>query len=184
MTKTVKYLAGIVAVITIFSSCIKEMGNEPLCNDQSAPAPVTNIQVVNRPGNSKITYSVPADKNLLYVQAEWVPTNGEPSETKASYYEDSLVVNGFADTLEHEVKLYSVSRCGAKSDPIVVKIKPLEAPIFQVFRSLQIVNDFGGFNILASNPVEGNLGIIVLTFNKLKKYEESNNWSVYTDVKD
>lgn len=160
------------------------MGNEPLCNDQSAPAPVTNIQVVNRPGNSKITYSVPADKNLLYVQAEWVPTNGEPSETKASYYEDSLVVNGFADTLEHEVKLYSVSRCGAKSAPVVVKIKPLEAPIFQVFRSLQIVNAFGGFNILASNPVEGSLGIIVLTLNKFKEYEVNNNWSVYTDVKD
>lgn len=180
MNNTIKYIIGVAAGLTMLSSCGKEIENTPLCNDASAPAPVTNIQVENRAGNAKITYSVPGDKNLLYIQAEYVPTNGEPSETKASYYEDSLVVNGFADTLEHEVKLYSVNRCGAKSAPVVVKIKPQEAPIFEVFRSMVIENFFGGFRIMASNPIGDKIGIIVLSLNKFKEYEVDNYKSVYT----
>src|SRR5687768_4629002 len=134
MNSTIKNITGMAAVIAMLSSCGKEIRNNPLCDDAAVASVVTNVTVENRPGYSKITYSVPGDKNLLYIQAEYVPTNGQATETKASYYEDSLLVNGFADTLEHEVKLYSVTRCGVKSEPVVVKIKPLESPIFKVFR--------------------------------------------------
>jgi hypothetical protein len=173
-----------VAGITMLSSCGKEIENAPLCNDGTAPAPVMNVQVENRAGLAKISYSVPGDKNLLYIQAEYIGTNGKPSETKASYYEDSLLVSGFADTLEHEIKLYSVSRCGTKSAPVVVKIKPLEAPIFKIFRSMVIENFFGGFRITASNPTQENIGIVVLSTNKFKEYEVDNFKSVYTGQKD
>jgi hypothetical protein len=169
MNRTVKYLTGVAAYLTLLSSCGKELENAPLCDDSTAPALVSNVQVENRAGNAKIKYTVPHDKNLLYVQAEYIGTNGKPAETKSSYYEDSLVVTGFADTLEHEVKLYSVSRCGAKSAPVVTKIKPLEAQIFKVFRSLVIENFFGGFRATASNPTGDNIGIVVLSLNKFKE---------------
>ncbi len=174
------YIGAVAGMTFLAASCVKESGNGPLNNDATVPAVVSNVQVENRAGGAKITYDVPGDKNLLYVQAEFVLTNGKTSETKASYYEDSLVLNGFADTLEHEVKLYSVSRSGVKSAPVLAKIKPLEAPIFQVLRSLQITSAFGGFNISASNPVAGNIGIVVLTLNKFKEYEANNYWSVFT----
>jgi hypothetical protein len=183
MNRTVKYLTGVAAYLTLLSSCGKELENAPLCDDSTAPALVSNVQVENRAGNAKIKYTVPHDKNLLYVQAEYIGTNGKPAETKSSYYEDSLVVTGFADTLEHEVKLYSVSRCGAKSAPVVTKIKPLEAPIFKVFRSLVIENFFGGFRATASNPTGDNIGIVVLSLNKFKEYEVDNYKSVYTGEK-
>ena len=170
-------------VIAMLSSCGKEIKNSPLCDDASAPSVVTNIKVENRPGYSKISYSVPGDKNLLYVQAEYVPTNGQAAETKASYYEDSVLVVGFADTLEHEVKVYSVTRCGVKSEPVVVKIKPLESPIFKVRRSMIVENFFGGFRITAGNPTQDNIGIVVLSVNKFKEYEVDNYKSVYTAEK-
>lgn len=177
-----RFLIAITAM-ELLVSCGKEVEKEPVSTDKTAPAEILNVQVENRPGKAKITYTVPRDKNLLYVKAEFTPTSGKPSESKASYYVDSLIVDGFADTLEHEVKLYSVSRSGAQSEPVVVKIKPLEAPIFQVLRSLKAVNAFGGFNIEAGNPTGGDISIIVLTKNVFKEYEANNNWSVFTNEK-
>lgn len=176
MNNFIRYLfAGLV----LLASCGKKVVNEPLCNDGIAPAPVSNVHVDNRDGYARIVYTVPQDKNLLYVQAEYKGTNGQPAETKVSYYEDSIIVSGFADTLEHEVNLYSISRCGAKSEPVPVTIKPKEAPIFKVFRSLVIENFFGGFRIRAENPTGDNIGIIVLSKNQFNEYEVDNYKSIY-----
>jgi hypothetical protein len=180
MNRTIKNITGTAVVIAVLASCGKEIKNTPLCDDASVPAAVTNVKVENRAGYSKISYTVPFDKNLMYVQAEYVPTNGKPAETKTSYYEDSLVVTGYADTLEHEVTLYSVTRCGVKSEPVVVKIKPGESPIFNIARSMVIENFFGGFRINAKNPAQNNIGIVVLSLNKFKEYEVDNYKSVYT----
>lgn len=183
MNKIINNILIAAIAIVLLASCGKEVKNEPVDTDKTAPAAVTNVQVENRPGKAKITYAVPGDKNLLYVKAEFIPTYGKPSESKASYYVDSLIVDGFADTLEHEVKLYSVSRSGAQSQPVIVKIKPLESPIFKVLRSLEAVNAFGGFNIAASNPTGGDISIVVLTKNVFKEYEANNDWSVFTNEK-
>lgn len=183
MNRIINHLVFVVTAMALLTSCGKEVENEPVSTDKTAPAVVTNVQVENRPGKAKITYKVPVDKNLLYVKAEFTTTTGKPSESKASYYVDSLIVDGFADTLEHEIKLYSVSRSGTQSEPVVVKIKPLEAPIFAVLRSLQAVNAFGGFNLIASNPTGGDISLIVLSKNVFKEYEANNNWSVFTNEK-
>lgn len=184
MNSTIKNITGVAVVMAVLTSCGKEIKNGPLCDDGSMPAGVTNVTVENKTGFSKISYSVPADKNLLYIQAEYVPTNGKPAETKASFYEDSLIVSGFADTLPHEVKLYSVTRCGVKSEPVIVNINPGESPIFKVKRSMVIENFFGGFRITASNPTGTDVGIVVISLNKFKEYEIDNYKSVYTADKD
>jgi hypothetical protein len=184
MNGIINRLSLAVMAIALLASCGKEVEKGPVSTDKTVPAAITNVQVENRPGKAKITYTIPADKNLLYVKAEFTPTSGKPSESKASYYSDSLIVDGFADTLEHEVKLYSVSRSGVQSEPVAVKIKPLEAPIFAVLRSLETANAFGGFNIVANNPTGGDIGIIVLTKNVFKEYEANNDWSVFTSEKD
>jgi hypothetical protein len=107
------------------------MGKEPISNDSTIPVAVSNVKVENRSGKAKLTYTVPYDPALLYVQAEYMLKSGAAATKKASYYEDSLILDGFADTVEHEVKLFSVSRSGVKSDPVVVKVKPLAVLIFQ-----------------------------------------------------
>lgn len=178
-----KKLAITIIAIVIINACGKQMGREPLDNDSTVPTAVTNVKVENRSGKAKLTYTVPYDPALLYVQAEYKLTSGEAVSRKASYYEDSLILDGFADTLEHEVNVYSISRSGVKSDPVLVKVKPLEASIWHVIRSLKIENAFGGFNIAALNPTGENIGIIVLTKNVFKEYEANNNLSVFTPEK-
>jgi hypothetical protein len=62
---------------------------------------------------------------------------------------------------------------------VITKIKPKEAPIFKVYKSLVIENAFGGFRITGDNPTGDNIGIIVLSPNKFKEFEVDNYKSVY-----
>ena len=163
-------------------SCRKSEDPGPIDNDPTVPGTITNVTVVNMAGKAKIMYQVPNDERLLYVKAEYVPTSGVPAESKASYYQDSLIVEGFADMKEYEVKLYSVSRSGVESEPVVVKVQPLEAPIWKVFKSIEVENDFGGFNIRAVNPTKDNIGLVVLTRNRFLEFEVDNNKSVFTNI--
>lgn len=169
--------------ILLNSSCNKELETHtPVENDPTVPAQISTPKVVNGAGNATISYTLPNDPHLLYVRAVYTITTGQQYEAKASYYGNSLLVEGFADTLEHEVKLYSVSRSAVESAPVTVKIKPLEAPIWSVYRSLRVVNAFGGYNLLASNPSKANISIIVTKKNVFNEYEADNDKSVYTNV--
>ncbi|HUP13188.1 MAG TPA: DUF4959 domain-containing protein, partial [Niastella sp.] len=180
MNVTIKKLVNTITIILITGACGKQMGREPINNDPAVPAIVGNVKVENRSGKAKLTYSVPYDPALLYVQAEYTLSSGDVATRKASYYEDSLILDGFADTLEHEVSLYSISRSNVRSEPVLVKVKPLEASIFHVIKSLKIENAFGGYNITAVNPTGENIGLIVLSKNVFKEFEADNNLSVFT----
>lgn len=181
MNFNIKKISLFAWALAVLASCKKDEGHQPVSTDGTVPQPISQVQVENRPGKAKITYQVPTDKNLLYVQAEYMLSSGKMAEVKSSYYLDSLIVDGFADTLEHEIKLYSVSRSGVKSTPLSVKIKPLEAPLWKVFKSI-IVNDaFGGFNVQANNPTGDNVGLLILTENAFKEYEVNNEMSVFTN---
>jgi hypothetical protein len=176
-------IIGLIASVCLVVSCTRELeSHKPVSDDGSIPAQVSNFSVVNQEGKSTISYTVPSDPNLLYVKAVYTPTNGQEAEAKASYYSNSLEVVGFADTLEHEVKIYSVSRSEKISEPLTVRVKPLEAPIWKVYRSIQVINAFGGYNLAALNPVRADLSILVTKKNNFNEYETDNNKSVYTNT--
>jgi hypothetical protein len=99
-------------------------------------------------------------------------------EVKTSYYGNSLLVEGFGDTKEHEVKVYAVNRSEIASEPVIVKVKPLENPIWGVYRSLKAVADFGGLNFKGTNPSKADLAIEVLVLSKGKYIPTSKN--IYT----
>lgn len=152
----------------------------PVGGDTTPPDIVTNVKVENLPGKAKITYTLPDSKNLLYVKAKYKLGTGEFAEAKSSYYKDTLLVEGFADTLEQEVGLYTVSRNEIASEPVVVKVKPLEAPFRKVFSSINVVNAFGGYNLEAQNPTRDNIAILVMRKNAFNEFEVDNFKSVFT----
>jgi hypothetical protein len=167
----------------VTASCKKGIGeHKPEGGNESAPPAVTNVAVDNQPGQSVITYTLPADPNLLYVKAIYVLVSGQQAETKATYYSNSITIEGYADTLEHEVKLYSVSRTEITSPPVIVKIKPLESPIWKVFKSINIINAFGGYNLTAANPTKADIALLVFKKNVFNEYEVDNGKSVFTNV--
>ncbi|WP_346239131.1 DUF4959 domain-containing protein [Niabella insulamsoli] len=172
----------IISTLFLLQACKQDLGyKEPSINDGVKPAPVYDVSVRNLPGKAALTYALPADKNLLYVKAVYKMSNGKEAETKSSYYSNSLTVEGFADTLSHEVKLYSVSRGEISSDPVTVTIKPLEAPIFTVLKNVKIVNAFGGYNLATINPDTSDIALLILKKNDFNEYEVDNKRSIYTN---
>lgn len=165
-----------------FSSC-KEDSIGPLEKNDTPPGQVSGVAVENGPGNAKISYKLPLDQDLLYIKAVYNLANGQEMEVKSSYYNNSLLVEGFGDTNTHDVKVYAVNRSEIASAPVIVKVKPLENPIWGVFRSLKVVPDFSGLNFKASNPAKADLAIEVLKFENGKYVANPKN-NIYTSVTD
>lgn len=157
--------------ISIFAGCEEEDTLKPLENNRTPPGKVTNVTVQNLAGSAKLTYTLPKDQDLLYVKAIYKLKSGTERIVKSSYYNNSIVVDGFADTKDYEVILYTVNRSEVASDPVVVTIRPLENPIWEVYRSLQILPDFGGVRITANNPSKANIAIEIVKKNEQGKWE-------------
>jgi len=124
----------------------------PLENDATPPGQILHPVVQPTPGGAKITYALPNSANLLYVMAEVKNKRGQLRDFKASYYTNSLEIDGLSDTDPYEVKLYSVNKSEKRSEPVVVTIHPLEPPFSKVFKSFEIRSDFGGVNLKFENP--------------------------------
>lgn len=178
---TVIYHVLFFAALSLFAGCEDAVEfREPAGGDSTPPGPVTNIEVENLPGKAKITYTLPSSKNLLYVKAEYQLASGEMAVAKSTYYQDSIIVEGFADTDPHEVLLYSVSRNEVASEPVLVTVTPLEAPMKQVFKTISITNAFGGYNLEAKNPTRDNIAVMVMRRNDFGEFEVDNFRSIFT----
>ncbi|RYF24948.1 MAG: DUF4959 domain-containing protein [Flavobacteriales bacterium] len=161
----------LLGLTVIFSSC-EETKIGPLENNTTPPGQVSNVSVKNGPGNATLSYVLPTDKDLLYIKAVYYLANGQEMEVKSSYYGSSLLLEGFGDTEEHEVKVYAVNRSEVASEPVIVKVTPLENPIWGFFRSLTAIADFGGLNFKGKNPSEASLALEILRLNEAKNVYE------------
>lgn len=151
-------------------SCQEEGNQEPIESDSVAPGQVTNVQVEPGPGIVTLSYTLPSDENLLYVKAVYTLKNGTQREVKASYYTNTMVLDGFFDTDEHEVKLYSYNRSEVASEPLVIKVTPEESPLWEVRRTLALNPDFMGVKVTADNTAKADVAIQVF-------YKDStDNW--------
>jgi len=149
----------------------------PREND-SAPKAISDPQVTNIPGGADIRFLLPDDENLYYVRAEYELRPGVVKEARSSGYTDQLTVQGFPDTVEYEVKLYSVSRGEKQSEPVTVKIKPLTPPVKEAFQSMVVRETFGGIYVTFTNTEKANLAIGVLTTDSLgQMYEVETHYS-------
>ena len=179
----IKYWIYFFAGILFMVSCKEDTSyREPTGDDTEAPGLIQVLEVENLPGKAKITYVLPADENLLYVKAVYTLTSGKEMEIKSSYYADSIVVEGFADTLQHEIKLYSVSRREVASAATSVMVTPKKAPIWNVLKSVQVINAFGGYNLIAMNPRKMPVAVLVMQKNVFGEWAVDNNLSSYTSV--
>ncbi|MGO4292203.1 DUF4959 domain-containing protein [Chitinophaga sp. RAB17] len=166
MKKTLVILTPILFILlcaTIYS-CQKQTGTnlDPIYKSDKKPPVVTNIHVINFAGGAWITYDIPADPEILYVQADYMVNKTTAQQAKVSYYTDTLKVAGFEKAGEYKVSLYAVSRSEVKSDPVTVTVNPLTPPYITVKSTLKILADFGGANIQFSNPMENEIAIVAL----------------------
>jgi hypothetical protein len=162
----------------------------PLESNSIAPGQVTSVSVKNLPASAKITYTLPSEQDLLYVKAEYTLANGTKMQVKSSYYNNSLVVEGFADTKDHVITLYSVNRSEVASAPVLVTVTPLESPIWAVMRSIKnvdplafggVIPAFAGVHIAALNITRANVSILLMEKNDKGDWTANPN-SIYTST--
>lgn len=166
------------------TACRKSASNnDPVSTDASKPDPITDVRVENFNGGANIIYSLPNIPNLLYVLAEYNIGEDKPRQTKASYYTDTLKVDGFAESKEYEVTLYVVSRAEVKSDPVKIKVNPM-TPKFELVNSqLELSPDFGGVNVSGLNTFKAPLSMHIVYFNAANnRYEEKDPVAVSTQT--
>lgn len=161
---------GIALAALLLAGC-KEDERGPMQEDPTPPGRVTDVRVENLPGRVKLTYRLPADDNLLYVRARYALNSGAVREVKASYYTDEMTLDGFGDTNVHEVEVCAVNRSEVASEPVMVEVQPEENPIWGVFRSLRISDDFSGVNIQAENPTQETVAIEIMRKDSLGRWQ-------------
>lgn len=144
------------------AGCKRETLNSPIGGNSTPPGKVSGVTIVNQNGKAVLTYSLPANKDLLYVKAVYETSPGVVAEVEASHYTNTMVVDGFGDTLAHTVKLYAVNTSEVASDSVTVTVNPLTPGYILARRSLRVQATFGGFDLTCNNPVQDNLAIIPL----------------------
>jgi len=141
---------GILLIIFIlmklFFSC--QESSNMIYYDKDAPAPVlidaSTVSVENQAGKSVLSYVVPHDDNLLYVKAIYESSPGVERQAHSSRFVDTLALEGFANSGDYAVKLYTVGKNEKESGPVNVTVSPLVPPIVEAFPSLNMISTFGG----------------------------------------
>jgi hypothetical protein len=180
-----KKIYSCVCLLLLFSCSKLENYNGVVSTDKSKPGIVTDIKVINFNGGAYITYSLPSSANILYVLADYKVNGTLSRQTKSSYYSDTIVVNGFADSKEYEVTLHVVSRANVMSDAVVAKVYP-DTPVYKViFPTVSVTPDFGGVNIKALNKFKQPVGVILVETDPVtNRYEIRDQYYTKSDTID
>ncbi|MDR1223213.1 MAG: DUF4959 domain-containing protein [Tannerella sp.] len=148
-------------LILSFFSCREEpVGRQPV--DGDAPDPVSGVSWYATPGGAVFRYTLPDNRDLLYVKAVFSRDEGVESESIASIYADSLVIEGFGDTQAKEVSLYAVDNSGNISLPVTQEITPLKPNIYSIGDALELTPDYGGIRAKWINESGDEFVIVVL----------------------
>ncbi len=175
-------LVWVLLLVTTFISC-DDLAHQPVNTDSSPPKPIASAEVENLPGGARITYKLPAEsKGLLYIKAVYEIRPGISREVKASYYTNTLVVDGFGETGEYPVKLIAVGRNNLESDPLSIAVSPLTPPVKSIFETLTVKEDWGGISLTVNNETEASIAIEVITLDSLGDWKPVETF--YTKMKD
>lgn len=169
-------------MILVFLAGCQEKENGPLVTFEGVPGPLGTITVENLPGAAKISYKLPDDQDLLYVEAEYKTSQGEPKSAKSSVYKNFIMLEGFGDSRDYEVDLYTVNRSEERSGPYTVKIHPDTAPVHLAFETLEVAKTFGGVAISLKNELEREYIIHTLYKDSVGEWVEADRH--YSSIKD
>lgn len=124
------------------------------------PQQISITSVKRVAGGAIIKYALPNDVNLRGVRAEY-KRGAEDIFTQVSKYVDTIKVEGFSDTLEHAVNIYSVGKNGRMSEPVPVNLKPGLPAIQKI--NLTLTETFGGIRlVLEGNEDNANLAMTII----------------------
>ena len=154
--------AAVTAAALLLVCCAEENHGriDQLDDSLSAPEKVEVTKVVSTAGGAILWVKIPDDKNIKGVVATYT-RNGETVNSKISRYVDSLSIEGYADTDEHEVKVCSFNVNEDRSEPVSIKFTPLAPAIRTVSPSM--IATAGGVKIkITGNEGKSDLAVCLL----------------------
>jgi len=172
-------LAVLLFVTVVGCSCGRADLNLPIGKQNGVPGQATVTKIENISGGAIITYAVPKDDNLSYVEAVY-ELDGKEIKRKGSFYTNTLLLDGFAEAKEYNVSLYSVSYAEVRSEPVKVTISPTTPPYQDVAQTLSVKSIFGGVKTTYKNPTKSNLQITFLEKDSIGKWKEIE--TLYTSL--
>jgi len=179
--KKIRIFIVTVLISVLFFGCSQDI-NKPIENNSNAPGKVTVTDVKNLPGSVVITYTIPDDPDVLYVMATYTQ-NGVAREFKASYYTNTITLEGFGREADYSVDLYAVNRSEKRSEVTTVTVHPQLPPVMEVYQTLKYKPTFGGINISYENPSGAFIAVGVLTDNvQGDLYEPYTSYSAQPEV--
>ncbi len=140
--------------------------------DSIAPKQVSDVSIDNLAGGAKLSYQLPNEEDLYYVQALYDLPNGTKGITKTSVFSNTMLIKGFGKSQKRTIQLVSVDRSRNESKPVSVEIEPLDSPIYGIFDSIKVQDSFGGFKLSWPNYSKEDIVVGVL-----KKEEPAGNYS-------
>lgn len=153
-------------LLLLLASCKEKLGHDPVLRDNTRPGPVQNVRFEPINGGFDIYYDLPADKDILYVKAEYVDSKGRTATAKSSAYGNWIRIEGFGDVSEKTVTLYAVDRSENLSDPVSFKGTPLVPPLDIIKETMEITEDFSGARFTWVNELQTPIAILLYAENE------------------
>src|SRR5690606_6094415 len=153
-------------LLLLLASCKEKLGHDPVLRDDTRPGPVQNVRFEPINGGFDIYYDLPADKDILYVKAEYVDSKGRTATAKSSAYGNWIRIEGFGDVSEKTVTLYAVDRSENLSDPVSFKGTPLVPPLDIIKETMEITEDFSGARFTWVNELQTPIAILLYAENE------------------
>src|SRR5699024_5523478 len=143
----------------------------PLVDSFGPPEVVRNVKVENLPGAAQVSYTLPDDPGLSYVEAEYIDDHGKKKTVKSSDFKNHVMLEGFGKAKDYEVTLYSVSKSEQRSSPVKVSVSPTTPPVQLTGATLEMMRAFGGIAVNFKNEFKKEY-----VFHTLVK-DENGEWS-------
>jgi hypothetical protein len=163
--RNIKLLLILLSLIIGIYAC-KEQGRFEI--GYSDTEPPTAPQYLNRYtplyGGARLFFEIPDDpvnRDVLSIDASYVNSQGKTIRFSVSYFQDSIDIYGFNDTLDHVIDLYAVDRAGNKSTIVPVTVKPLEPAVTRVAKSLIVKSGFSAFYVDWRNELQQNINVYI-----------------------
>jgi hypothetical protein len=151
-----KYLSLCALIVAFFGACEEGGRFEMSTEDNVPPSPPTNLSAKALNGGIRIYYTIPRDEDLMSIEAK---CGG--NIFAVSFYTDSIDVKGLFELKEYTVEVYAVDKSGNKSQPVEVKLVPLESAISMITSTVKVVSGFGGFVVSWKNELQEMVNIFV-----------------------
>jgi hypothetical protein len=168
----------IIVLIATFTGC-KESERFEINYDDNTPPGKPFVSQDYKPlyGGARIYFTPPEDQDVLTIDANYTNQKGEIFWFSASYFTDSIDVEGFADTEPKTVNIYAVDRAGNKSEAQSITVVPKEPAVSRVASSVGVKGGFGSFYIDWRNELKQ-----VVNVHVTYKYDDRERNVFYTST--